>query len=208
MLEIKDGAITVGGKQLFHDLSFCTADGGLTAITGPHGCGKTSLIRAFLGFQPLTSGYVSVDCEAILPLTAALFRADMLYVPQDLRLCVGSFSELFESLTDLRVNTDLTYARKKLFYEWKRLALDVALYDKPLEEVGESALRRMMISVAGVVDRKNILLDEPFAGLNSEAQSVVMAYLRSLASSGHIVLLATGDAGLAGMCDRKIELGV
>lgn len=208
MLEIKDGAITVGGKQLFHDLSFCTADGGLTAITGPHGCGKTSLIRAFLGFQPLTSGYVSVDCEAILPLTAALFRADMLYVPQDLRLCVGSFSELFESLTDLRVNTDLTYARKKLFYEWKRLALDVALYDKPLEEVGESALRRMMISVAGVVDRKNILLDEPFAGLNSEAQSVVMAYLRSLASSEHTVLLATGDAGLAGMCDRKIELGV
>lgn len=208
MLEIKDGAITVGGKQLFHDLSFCTADGGLTAITGPHGCGKTSLIRAFLGFQPLTSGYVSVDCEAILPLTAALFRADMLYVPQDLRLCVGSFSELFESLTDLRVNTDLTYARKKLFYEWKRLALDVALYDKPLGEAGESALRRMMISVAGVVDRKNILLDEPFAGLNSEAQSVVMAYLRSLASSGHTVLLATGDAALAGMCDRKIELGV
>ena len=208
MLEIKDGAITVGGKQLFHDLSFCTADGGLTAVTGPHGCGKTSLIRAFLGFQPLTSGYVSVDCEAILPLTAALFRAEMLYVPQDLRLCVGSFSELFESLTDLRVNTDLTYARKKLFYEWKRLALDVALYDKPLEEVGESALRRMMISVAGVVDRKNILLDEPFAGLNSEAQSVVMAYLRSLASSGHTVLLATGDAALAGMCDRKIELGV
>lgn len=112
MLEIKDGAITVGGKQLFHGLSFCTADGGLTVVTGPHGCGKTSLIRAFLGFQPLTSGYVSVDCEAILPLTAALFRADMLYVPQDLRLCVGSFSELFESLTDLRVNTDLTYARK------------------------------------------------------------------------------------------------
>lgn len=208
MLEIKDGAITVGGKQLFHGLSFCTADGGLTVVTGPHGCGKTSLIRAFLGFQPLTSGYVSVDCEAILPLTAALFRVNMLYVPQDLRLCVGSFSELFESLTDLRVNTDLTYARKKLFYEWKRLALDVALYDKPLEEVGESALRRMMISVAGVVDRKNILLDEPFAGLNSEAQSVVMAYLRSLASSEHTVLLATGDAGLAGMCDRKIELGV
>lgn len=208
MLEIKDGAITVGGKQLFHGLSFCTADGGLTAVTGPHGCGKTSLIRAFLGFQPLTSGYVSVDCEAILPLTAALFRVNMLYVPQDLRLCVGSFSELFESLTDLRVNTDLTYVRKKLFYEWKRLALDVALYDKPLEEVGESALRRMMISVAGVVDRKNILLDEPFAGLNSEAQSVVMAYLRSLASSEHTVLLATGDAALAGMCDRKIELGV
>lgn len=208
MLEIKDGAITVGGKQLFHGLSFCTADDGLTAVTGPHGCGKTSLIRAFLGFQPLTSGYVSVDCEAILPLTAALFRVNMLYVPQDLRLCVGSFSELFESLTDLRVNTDLTYARKKLFYEWKRLALDVALYDKPLEEVGESALRRMMISVAGVVDRKNILLDEPFAGLNSEAQSVVMAYLRSLASSEHTVLLATGDAALAGMCDRKIELGV
>lgn len=66
----------------------------------------------------------------------------------------------------------------------------------------------MMISVAGVVDRKNILLDEPFAGLNSEAQSVVMAYLRSLASSEHTVLLATGDAGFAGMCDRKIELGV
>lgn len=208
MLEIKDGTLSVGGHELVRDLSFCTADSGLTAVTGPCGCGKTSLIRAFLGFLPLASGYVSVDCEAILPRTAALFRADMLYVPQDIRLCVRSFAEVFEALSELRANADITYARKKLFYEWKRLALDTALYDKPLEEIGESALRRMMISVAGVVNRKNILLDEPFAGHDREIQSVVMSYLRILASSGHTVLLATGDTALAGMCDKTIEMGI
>ena len=83
-----------------------------------------------------------------------------------------------------------------------------ALYDKPLEEIGESALRRMMISVAGVVNRKNILLDEPFAGHDPEIQSVVMSYLRTLASSGHTVLLTTGDTALAGMCDKTIEMGI
>lgn len=91
MLEIKDGTLSIGGHQLFSNLSFCTAEGGLTAVTGPHGCGKTSLLRAFLGFQPLDSGYVSVDAEPVLPQTSALFRAGMLYVPQDIRLCAGSF---------------------------------------------------------------------------------------------------------------------
>ena len=83
MLEIKDGTLSIGGHQLFSNLSFCTAEGGLTAVTGPHGCGKTSLLRAFLGFQPLDSGYVSVDAEPVLPQTSALFRAGMLYETLD-----------------------------------------------------------------------------------------------------------------------------
>ena len=208
MLEIKDGTLSIGGHQLFSNLSFCTAEGGLTAVTGPHGCGKTLLLRAFLGFQPLDSGYVSVDAEPVLPQTSALFRAGMLYVPQDIRLCAGSFSEVFESLEGLHVNAALDHARKKLFYEWKRLALDSSMYAMPLEELDGSALRRMMISVAGVTGRKNILLDEPFAGHDADTLPRVMSYLRALAVSGSTVLLATVDSRLAGMCDVRIELGV
>ncbi len=208
MLEIKDGTLSIGGHQLFSNLSFCTAEGGLTAVTGPHGCGKTSLLRAFLGFQPLDSGYVSVDAEPVLPHTSALFRAGMLYVPQDIRLCAGSFSEVFESLEGLHVNAALDHARKKLFYEWKRLALDSSMYAMPLEELDGSALRRMMISVAGVTGRKNVLLDEPFAGHDADTLPRVMSYLRALAASGSTVLLATVDSRLAGMCDVRIELGV
>ena len=201
MLEIKDGTLSIGGHQLFSNLSFCTAEGGLTAVTGPNGCGKTSLLRSFLGFQPLDSGYVSVDAEPVLPQTSALFRAGMLYVPQDIRLCAGSFSEVFESLEGLHVNAALDHARKKLFYEWKRLALDTSMYAMPLEELDGSALRRMMISVAGVTGRKNVLLD-------ADTLPRVMSYLRALAASGSTVLLATVDSRLAGMCDVRIELGV
>ena len=106
------------------------------------------------------------------------------------------------------MNAGLDHARKKLFYEWKRLALDSSMYAMPLEELDGSALRRMMISVAGVTGRKNVLLDEPFAGHDADTLPRVMSYLRALAASGSTVLLATGDSRLAGMCDIRIGLGV
>ena len=111
-------------------------------------------------------------------------------------------------MESLHVNAALDHARKKLFYEWKRLALDSSMYAMPLEELDGSALRRMMISVAGVTGRKNLLLDEPFAGHDADTLPRVMSYLRALAASGSTVLLATVDSRLAGMCDVRIELGV
>ena len=82
MLELKDATLTIGGRELFKNLSLMAQDGQLTCITGPAGAGKTALVQVLLGFLSLDEGLVSVDGELLTPLSAPTFRRLMAYVPQ------------------------------------------------------------------------------------------------------------------------------
>ena len=82
MLELKDAALTLGGRLLFGNLSFMALDGQITCITGSAGSGKTVLLQALLGLLALDEGLVSIDGELLTPLSAPTFRRMMAYVPQ------------------------------------------------------------------------------------------------------------------------------
>lgn len=82
MLELKDATLTIGGQQLFGNLSFMALDGQITCITGPAGSGKTLLLQTLLGLLALDEGLVSIDGELLTPLSAPTFRRMMAYVPQ------------------------------------------------------------------------------------------------------------------------------
>jgi ABC-type protease/lipase transport system fused ATPase/permease subunit len=82
MLELKDATLTIGGRQLFGNLSFMAQDGHITCVTGPAGSGKTLLLQALLGLLALDEGLVSIDGELLTPLSATVFRRQMAYVPQ------------------------------------------------------------------------------------------------------------------------------
>lgn len=67
-----------------------TVDGGrIAGITGVPGRGKTSLLRAVMGFIPVDGGHISIDGELMTPLSAPYFRRQTAYVPQYLSLPDG-----------------------------------------------------------------------------------------------------------------------
>ena len=82
MLELKDASLAIGGRQIFKKLSMMAHEGQMTCVVGGQGCGKTLLLRVFMGFVPLDEGLVSVDGELLTELSAAAFRRKMAYVPQ------------------------------------------------------------------------------------------------------------------------------
>jgi hypothetical protein len=82
MVELKDATLTVDGQTLFTNLSVMAMNGKLTIITGLHGTGKTTLLRAMMGFIGLDQGLVSIDGELLTPLSATTFRRSMVYLPQ------------------------------------------------------------------------------------------------------------------------------
>ena len=47
------------------DATFSLAEGEIGCLLGPSGCGKTTLLRAIAGFEPLTSGTISLHGEHI-----------------------------------------------------------------------------------------------------------------------------------------------
>ena len=94
MLEIKNVKIKFGDKTLLGGLSFSAEDGQVVCICGDSGYGKTSLLRAILGFLPLEEGHVSIDGELLTPAAAGEFRKFMAYVPQDLAMPMETVVEM------------------------------------------------------------------------------------------------------------------
>lgn len=56
MIGLDKASVAFGARTLFRDISFSVPVGRSMAILGPNGRGKTTLLRALLGFQPLASG--------------------------------------------------------------------------------------------------------------------------------------------------------
>ena len=64
--------ITIG--QLVRGLSATVGEGNVLSIKGAQGKGKTTLLRALLGFVAVDEGHISIDGELLTPLSAPYFR--------------------------------------------------------------------------------------------------------------------------------------
>lgn len=60
LLRVQDVSVSLGGREILHDVSLTVARGERVAILGPNGCGKTTLLRAITGEIALTSGIVDL----------------------------------------------------------------------------------------------------------------------------------------------------
>lgn len=72
MIGLKDASVRFGTRTIFEGLSFSVAKGECMAILGPNGRGKTTALRAMLGFQPLILGERNApDVVGYVPQTAS-----------------------------------------------------------------------------------------------------------------------------------------
>ncbi|MBX7143141.1 MAG: ATP-binding cassette domain-containing protein [Oligoflexia bacterium] len=79
--------------QVLRDISFTLARGTTTAIVGPSGAGKTSIIQLLLGFYQPSSGSITLDGTLLSAENTAQFREHVAIVPQDQILFAASIGE-------------------------------------------------------------------------------------------------------------------
>jgi branched-chain amino acid transport system ATP-binding protein len=83
MLEVSDLHAAYGRITVLRGVSFSVAEGEFVGVLGHNGMGKTSLLKALMGFLPVTSGEVLLDGADITHRPAyRRARAGMGYVPQ------------------------------------------------------------------------------------------------------------------------------
>ncbi len=205
MIEIKDATITIAGKTLLEDCSFIAHKGQITAILGCNSEALTALVHAFLGFLPLNKGYVSIDGEEIMPLSAPFFRQKIAYVPVNFSFGNMQVSELLRTLMGNSLSV-MKEQKKALWKEWEALAIEKTCYDAVWESLPTDVQQRIVLSVAGMLDRKMILINQPTFYQTEESQMVVTSYIRSLSSEDSVVCFTTMDEEVAQVADVIVKL--
>ena len=133
MLELHN--VTIG--SLIQDLSLTVNDGQLVCLAGDDGVGKTTLLRAVMGFIPIDGGHISIDGELLTPQSAPYFRRQMAYVPQQLSLPEGYtevqtdylwlLNRAIESGKQLLINDEpQSHLSTEEYWEVDRLLMDAA----------------------------------------------------------------------------------
>lgn len=199
--------VAFDGRSLFAPLQLTLDRGEMVCITGESGCGKTTLLRAIMGFVPLEEGAV---CYKGAPMTVqqlGRFRRETMYVPQDLNFSVEWVSEMVTALFDLRTNRHLTFRKEALWTIWDELGLERALYDKRIAQLSGGQRQRVMLSVCALTGKEMMLADEPTSALDEDGTARVAQFLKRMAKErGTAVLAVSHNKRFMRECDRVVTL--
>lgn len=205
----KDFRIGDSTVHAVRDVSFVIYPSQVTAIVGPSGGGKSTLLNLIGQLVRPTSGAITIDGHDIArsgERQAAHYRNETFgYVVQDFALVESD--TVFDN-----VRIPLVYARRRRRGQRKLVAdtlarFDVAeLMDHPVKLLSGGQRQRVALARAVVNAPRIILADEPTGALDQANGRCVFEYLRELANANHTVVMVTHDPELANRCDVIHEL--
>ena len=183
LVRVRGLTTVLNGKTIFDQLELDIPRGKVTAIMGPSGTGKTTLLKHITGQMRPDAGQILVDGQNVPELSReALYklREGIGYLFQNSAL-LTDFS-VFENVAfHLRQHTQLpeVLIRNVVLLKLQAVGLRGAAELMPNELSGGMA-RRVALARAIVFDPKLILYDEPFVGLDPVALNQVLKLIRTL----------------------------
>ncbi|HEY4144804.1 ABC transporter ATP-binding protein [Pinirhizobacter sp.] len=183
MVKVRGLTTVLNGKKIFDSLDLDIPRGKVTAIMGPSGTGKTTLLKHITGQMRGDAGQVIVDGEDVRSLSRErLFelRERIGYLFQNSALLTDF--DVFENVAfPLRQHTTLpeVLVRNIVLTKLQAVGLRGAAALTPAELSGGMA-RRVALARAIVFDPMLILYDEPFVGLDPISLNQVLKLIRTL----------------------------
>lgn len=208
-LVVQNVSCGYGSTAVVRDVSFSLEGGGVTAVLGPNGVGKTTLFKAILGFLPVETGSIVIDGQPLAAMDRAAVARAVAYVPQKQNVPFAYRVEeivLMGRAPHLRLlqqpgPEDRTIAREALE------AMGIAhLAKKTATEVSGGELQLTCIARALAQQPRYLVMDEPTAALDFGNQARVLERVLALAASGIGVLMTTHDPAQAFALDAQVVL--
>lgn len=203
LLQVSGLNVEVFGSRILRDVSFAVPQGGVTALLGRNGVGKTTTLRSIIGLMPGTGSVVFDGEQLIGRATPEIIRSGISYVPEDRDVFAGLTVEENLRLAQ-RVDApdyDIVYS---LFPELK---------ERGKQRAGTlSGGQQQMVAIGRALLNLDplLLIDEPSKGLApklvadvaralhraAEVATVLLVeqnleMVKSIAS--HVVILDTGE---------------
>jgi len=183
IVDVRDVHYSIAGRPIFSGLSLKAMRGEITAVMGPSGTGKTTLLRLMTAQIYADSGVVEVFGQNLGELSSRRtfeLRKRMGMLFQNSALL--SDMDVYENVAfPLREHTDLPepLVRNLVLTKLNAVGLRGAAELMPAELSGGMA-RRVALARAIVMDPELLIYDEPFTGLDPIALGVILRLIQQL----------------------------
>lgn len=196
------------GAGILKNINLVAKPGEVIAIVGPSGAGKSSFANLMLRFYDPTEGSIYLDHKNIKELTIQSLRSHIGFIQQD------------PILFNTTIYDNIRYGRRAATYDEIVAAAKLANahdfimelplgYDSPVGELGNNLSggqrQRIAIARAIIINPKILVLDEPTAALDAQAEKQVMEAVRQV-SSGRTTFIITHRLTTLSSSDRIVYL--
>ena len=173
----------IPGKPIIQNLNFHAEPGSLTAIVGPTGAGKTTIINLLMRFYDVDSGGIYVDGQEIRTITRGSLRRAYSMVLQDTWLFHGT---IFENIaygkpdaTREEVEAAARAAHIHSFISRLPQGYDTVLSDNGTS-ISKGQKQMLTIARAMLLDAHMLILDEATSNVDTRTEQHIQAAMRNL----------------------------
>ena len=180
-------------NSLLEDVSFDIDNGGIYAIFGPNGCGKTTLLKCLLNLLKY-QGTVALFNKDIRSISHKELAESIAFVPQFINLPTNFY---VRDYIILGLATSLKFYQSPSKDDYKavdevsqKLGL-MEIVNKKMDELSGGEAQIVSVARALVQDSKVIILDEPMASLDFGNQGRLLKLIKQINSEGKTIIFTT-----------------
>lgn len=208
ILEVDGLTKRFGGLEAMKNVSFHVKEGEILSIIGPNGAGKSTLFKLISSFLKPTEGSIKFNGESLVQYPphkvaqmgvvrtfqeTTIFREmtvlENVVIGHQVRSTANIFGVFWNSRKARADSANFKASAEKIL---KHLGLH-HIKDEVAKNLPHGHLRALSMAVAMAVSPKILLLDEPFAGLNSDETSKAVEMVRAVRDQGITIMLVEHD---------------
>ena len=202
---------SIPGRSLhiLKDITFDVLKGEMSALMGPSGVGKSTLLHILGTLDSPTSGNVFYEGRNVCELkndALADFRSKSVGFVFQFHHLMPEFSTLENALMPALI-AGLGF--KEAGIKAEKILADVGLSERLFHKPGELSggeQQRVAIARALMLDPKVVLADEPTGNLDTLTGEEIFSILRDLNDKGITFIIVTHNEALASQCKRVIKM--
>jgi glutamate transport system ATP-binding protein len=195
-----------GDLHVLRDVSLTVGKGEVVVVIGPSGSGKSTLCRCINRLEPITSGKITIDGEALPEEGKALarLRADVGMVFQSFNLFAHKTILQNVTLGPIKVRKlSKDEARERGMKLLQRVGI-AEKADRYPAELSGGQQQRAAIARALAMNPKLMLFDEPTSALDPEMIKEVLDVMIELATEGTTMVVVTHEMGFARSAAQRV----
>ncbi|CAH1853678.1 ABC transporter ATP-binding protein [Convivina praedatoris] len=183
---------------IIDNLDFSLSSGEFTLLMGPSGSGKSTFLKAMAGLYPQfggqVSGQITLDQASVsqLPANQRAEKVALLFQHPDEQFAMPTVSEeLIFALENLALPAE--EIDRRIAWALDKVGM-TDFYHRSFITLSGGELQKIALVETLALGAKYLLLDEPFAAVDSKARAELQSLLKELVQEGYAILVSDHDA--------------